>query len=238
MSEQLPFRREDAADLARPRYGNSNPDSTSNRFWEWMIRERRPAYWARQKLALGGASCPRGHADQSLARDDPEGPVWCFTRFGRTITQLPFETVYIGGEHEDFYDPDFCIYNDVVVEDANGEIQIFSYPKELFPPTDFHSATLLEGHIWLIGSLGYLDLRRDGYTQVFRLETTTCRIERIETSGDNPGWISRHQAGSDPCGREVWVRGGQVWNAIDGSLIPNAATYALSLGSLTWRRLS
>lgn len=40
-------------------------------------------------------------------------PVWCFNRFGATRTKLPDgRTVCIGGEHEDFYDPDFYIYND------------------------------------------------------------------------------------------------------------------------------
>ncbi|KAJ4289991.1 hypothetical protein N0V88_006792 [Collariella sp. IMI 366227] len=43
-------------------------------------------------------------------------PLFCFQRFGRTETRLPDgRIVYIAGEHEDFYDPDFYIYNDVVV---------------------------------------------------------------------------------------------------------------------------
>jgi hypothetical protein len=43
-------------------------------------------------------------------------PVFCFRRFGRTETKLPNgRIVYIGGEHEDIYDPDLNIYNDVVV---------------------------------------------------------------------------------------------------------------------------
>ena len=68
----------------------------------------------------------------------------------------------IAGEHEDFYDPDFCIYNDVFVERARRPPGIYRYPKDVFPPTDFHTATLVGDEIILIGSLGYRDLRRAG----------------------------------------------------------------------------
>lgn len=44
------------------------------------------------------------------------GPTWCFDRFGRSTAWLPDgRVVLIAGEHKDSYDPDFCIYNDVVV---------------------------------------------------------------------------------------------------------------------------
>jgi hypothetical protein len=47
--------------------------------------------------------------------------VFSFHRFGRTETQLPDgRIVYIGGEHEDFYNCDFFIYNDVVVVRGHG----------------------------------------------------------------------------------------------------------------------
>ena len=46
----------------------------------------------------------------------PEQPFWSWQRFGRTSTALPDgRVIHIAGEHEDFYDPDFCIYNDVMV---------------------------------------------------------------------------------------------------------------------------
>jgi len=45
-----------------------------------------------------------------------DGPTWCFDRFGRSTTWLPNgRVVLIAGEHEDSYDPDFCIYNYVVL---------------------------------------------------------------------------------------------------------------------------
>lgn len=92
-------------------------------------------------------------------------PIWCFNRVGQTQTivrrlnsnTLPkdddptasdgfYRTIYIGGEHEDSYDPDFVIYNDVVVihghkETAGlGEIAIYGYPDDDILPTDFHTA--------------------------------------------------------------------------------------------------
>jgi len=65
--------------------------------------------------------------------------------------------VLIAGEHEDYYDPDFFIYNDVVVRAPDGKFAIYGYSKEAFPPTDFHTATLLPGQHcadWLAGLSG------------------------------------------------------------------------------------
>ena len=69
------------------------------------------------------------------------GPMWCFERFGQSTTPLGAVTVLIGGEHEDHYDPDFHIYNDLVVIAPGGGTEIYGYPRSVFPPTDFHSAT-------------------------------------------------------------------------------------------------
>lgn len=74
-------------------------------------------------------------------------PCWSFARFGRTVTTLPDgRLVTTGGEHEDCYGPDLCIYADVRVLDdiwsQEGGVQHFVYPRHVFPPTDFHTATL------------------------------------------------------------------------------------------------
>lgn len=82
-----------------------NPTKVNNSFWKWMIaRGRYESYDARRKLGILDSSEHFG------------GRVFCFNRFGRTETRLPDgRIVFIGGEHEDYYDPDFYIYNDVVV---------------------------------------------------------------------------------------------------------------------------
>src|SRR5262245_20211093 len=101
----------------------------NNAFWEAMVHSRVSGYQAASDLGLPAITRP---------------PVWCFQRFGQSITQLPDgRIIEIGGEHEDHYDPDFCIYNDVVVHRGDGAFDIFGYPEDVFPPTDFHTATLV-----------------------------------------------------------------------------------------------
>jgi hypothetical protein len=170
----------------------------------------------------------------SIQRD----PIWCAQRFGQSLTALPDgRVILIAGEHEDHYDPDFCIYNDVFVHAPDGSIAIFGYPETVFPPTDFHTATLMSEAIVVIGSLGYHGARRPGETPVFRLDLATFRIERLETRGDVPGWIYMHRAeAAGP--REIRVRGGTVVTTRDGRETheANTHTFVLDLDRLTWRR--
>jgi hypothetical protein len=102
--------------------------------------------------------------------------------------------VQIGGEHGDSYDQDFCIYNDVFVHEPDGRIRIFGYPEDVFPATDFHSATLLGEFIYVIGSAGPKRTREIGTTPVYKLDIQTFRIQKMETRGEHPGWVSRHRA--------------------------------------------
>ena len=141
--------------------------------------------------------------------------------------------MHVAGEHEDSYDADFCIYNDVIVEEPDGGLSFCLYPADTFPPTDFHTATLVDGSIILIGSLGYKDLRKPGETQVFRLHTSTLQIEHVLTTGDAPGWISRHSA--ELTGENsILVIGGKVWDGKD--LVPNDRIFELNVATLTWHQ--
>jgi hypothetical protein len=223
--------------LRLPRYGNDNPEMVRNPFWEFMIRARRTAFWAKQHF---GFQITRDWAAQrplaALAgwRDRHDGPTWCFTRFGRTVTQLqPGRLVYIGGEHEDFYDDDFCIYNDVVVEDANGEIDIFSYPAHVFPATDFHSATLVGDDIYVIGSVGYKDQRDYGETPVYKLDTQTFSVRKVHTTGAPPGWIARHSADYDRRVGCIVISGGSIQHD-ETTTVVNTDVFRLDLKSGVW----
>jgi hypothetical protein len=220
-----------------PRYGNGNPEMVTNRFWEAMIRNRRTAHWATQHFKF---NITRDWAAQRpLAallgwRDRHDGPTWCFTRFGRTVTQLQHgRLVYIGGEHEDFYDPDFCIYNDVVVEDANGEIDIFLYPAHVFPPTDFHSSTLVGDDIYVIGSVGYKDHREFGSTPVFKIDTQTFNVQKVHTTGAEPGWISRHAAHFDRRNQCIQIWDGSVQHD-ETTTVVNTEQFTLDLKTGEW----
>ena len=218
------------------RNGNGNPERVDIKFWEYMIRVRQPAHWARRKFKKIG-----GNAGGGASKKRYTDPVWCFTRNGRTVTQLKDgRIVYTAGEHEDWYDSDFCIYNDVVVEDTNGDIEIFIYPDDVFPPTDFHSATLVDGEIYLIGSLGYRELRRPGETQVLRLDLHSFSISRVEPTGETPGWLSHHDAHyirNENC-IEVW--GGKTIEdaGSPNDLVPLAGTYRLHMTTFEWVRVA
>ncbi|MDZ7958489.1 MAG: ankyrin repeat domain-containing protein [Aulosira sp. DedQUE10] len=206
-----------------PRFGKTNPELMEIPFWQAMICHGCSAY-----------------AAKNLFNDTEnwQDKAWCYHRFGRTITELPDgRIVEIGGEHEDYYDPDFYIYNDVVVYQGDGNFQIFGYPKDVFRQTDFHSATLVGEYIYIIGNLGYIDTRIYNETPVYRLHCHTFKIEKIETTGYKPGWISRHKAYySEPA--KIYITGGKLWvmNLQESEYIDNLDDYVLDLINLTWSR--
>jgi hypothetical protein len=155
-----------------------------------------------------------------------------------TRTRLPDgRIVCVAGEHEDYYDPDFCIYNDVIVLGTSGEVTIFGYPEEVFPPTDFHSATRAGGRLILVGGLGYAGRRAYGQTPVYALDLATFAMQPLQTSGDAPGWIHQHHASLEPDGRALRISGGEVARAgADGKERheDNARVFRLHLETLQW----
>ncbi|HYM05004.1 MAG TPA: hypothetical protein VEU11_00450 [Terriglobales bacterium] len=167
------------------------------------------------------------------------GPGWCFERFGQTTTVLTDgREVLIAGEHEDYYDPDFFIYNDVVVRSPDGEIAIYGYSKEVFPPTDFHTATLLRESILLIGSLGYQEERLNKReTQVLQLMLDNFAIRRINALGTSPGWIHGHRAVLSDDGQSITVTGGMIDpGSAERSMKENVDDWVLDLRSWIWTR--
>lgn len=201
-------------------YGTANPQRMNFPYWKAMVAGGANAYRARM------------HFEQDIVHDDV---VWCFDRFGKSINELPDgRIVEIAGEHEDFYDPDFCIYNDVIVHRGDGTFDIYGYPKAVFPPTDFHTATLVDNFIYIIGSLGYPGERRHGTTPVYRLDTDTLVIEAVETTGVPPGWISRHKA--KLIGNGIEVAGGKVCNFSGDKerYEDNPNTHILDLATGSW----
>lgn len=206
------------------RFGVANPEPMSVPFWVAMVRSGLGGYFAAEHF--------------QAETFDPDRPVWCAKRFGQSMTLLlDGRVVQVAGEHEDGYDPDFCIYNDVFVHYPSGSIEIFGYPKDVFPPTDFHSATLVDDTIVLIGSLGYRNERAHGTTPVYALDTHTWRIERLATSGSMPGWIYKHRAHHSG-DRKIIVSGGEVLTLVDGKehTEPNRHAFVFDIRRLTWSR--
>lgn len=226
----------DAADpVHRTRYGRSNPEPVENALWQTAITEDWSGGALRAHLDAPYVAT-RGRFDVSAYRDTLPGPFWSWRRLGGSITDLPDGRIlHVGGEHEDYYDMDFCIYNDVVVQTPGAGHAFYLYPKEIFPPTDFHSATRIDQTVFLIGSLGYRDLRQAGRAQVLRLDTVDLRIEPVATAGDDPGWIFSHEARQIGA-REILVTGGRVYLDSD-RIIDNPDRFVLDTTSATWRRV-
>ncbi|MGA2591197.1 MAG: hypothetical protein ABSH32_14860 [Bryobacteraceae bacterium] len=167
------------------------------------------------------------------------GPGWCFDRFGQTTTVLADgREVLVAGEHEDSYDPDFFIYNDVVVKALDGEVAIYGYPRDVFPPTDFHTATFLPGRIVLIGSLGFQDDRLNKReTQVLELVLEDFAIHKINVIGASPGWIYGHRAVLSDDGKSIMVLGGMIDpGSTETSLKENVEDWVLDLPGSIWTR--
>jgi ankyrin repeat protein len=207
----------------RRRFGRANPEVMNIPFWRAMVRAGISAYEA--KAQFGDT--------------DSMEPTWCYSRYGTSFTELPDgRFVQIGGEHEDFYDPDFCIYNDVVINERSGNLEIMGYPSEVFPPTDFHSATLVDGQIYIVGGLGYSGSREFGTTPIYRLDCRTWKIEPLKSDGDNPGWIYDHRATlSQPS--SLLITGGKVCQEIDGEeqTVDNPGRFCLNLSDMRWSRI-
>lgn len=208
-----------------PRIVVHNPTRLDNPLWHWLVRTRWSGYQANKQF--NGPS------------PFDAGPMWCFDRFGMSRTPLPDgRVVHVGGEHEDYYDPDFCIYNDVTVVGPDGDIAIHGYPLDDFPPTDFHSATWVGDAIFVIGRLGYAQQRALGVTPVYRLALDTMRISAVATRGEAPGWIHRHTAELSPTGSEILIKGGEIWLGDQRPMAENIDTWSLDLATGGWRRLT
>jgi hypothetical protein len=121
-----------------PRFGLTNPELVDNYFWKYMIQHPEyDAYTVEQIFNLQRTN------NQSI---------FTFERMGCAKVKLKDgRIIYVGGEHEDFYDPNFYIYNDVIVLDGNN-IYIYLYPADIFPPTE--NAKLKENNGKLIISRG------------------------------------------------------------------------------------
>ena len=210
-----------------PRFGTRNPEPMDNLFWRDMVRLGGSAYSAREHF----------HDTDSL-----DSAVWCYDRFGTSLTPLEDgRFVQVGGEHEDFYDPDFCIYNDVVIHDGQGGFKILGYPKDVFPPTDFHTATLVGDAIFIVGCLGYVNQRETGQTPVYRLTLETWEIDSVMTSGSVPSWLHRHRATYDARRNVILVEGGNVLvtkGRDEPEIVPNEERYGLDLVSFRWKKFN
>ncbi len=216
-------------------FGAFNAQNMWNPHWDFMVRTGLTPYRIRRHFGCDSPLTDGGLTDA----------YWCFDRFGSSRTVFPDgRLVYIGGEHEEGYDPDFCIYNDVTIVtpaagrdfatlDA-GKVEIRGYPESCFPPVGFHSATHVGSYIYVIGGHGYGEMSGGYGTPVFRIHTATWIAERVVTSGDMPGWITSHHASVDAANNSILIHGGRRWVAAEGRMEDQRGCYALSLATGHW----
>lgn len=211
-----------------PRVGTANPERQSNPVWAWLARCPELNAWMANRHFHGPSAMMAG-------------PGWCNQRFGQSRTGLPDgRAVLVAGEHEDHYDPDFYIYNDVIVLDGSGGVEVYGYPREVFPPTDFHSATRVDGRLLILGCLGYPRQRVPGVTPSFALDLADLSITPVATTGEAPGWIFRHAAELSADQRTITVRGGERVELVAGEqeIRENIDDWTLDLDRLAWTRLT
>ncbi|HKK04785.1 MAG TPA: hypothetical protein VKA50_02955 [Gammaproteobacteria bacterium] len=215
------IRRADFDAWRSPREGAANPTRMDNPVWEWLVRTGISAYQAVQEMDAPSAF--------------EAGPTWCFERFGQSSTQMPDgRVIYIGGEHEDHYDPDFHIYNDVVVIGPNDSVSVYGYPEDVFPPTDFHSATLVGSTIYVIGNLGYARSRKGAIDHIYMLDTDSYAFTSVKTSGVLPPWLHKHTAMLSASGDFIRISRGLIDRGAGKTLVENLGTWELSLATMTW----
>jgi hypothetical protein len=101
------------------------------------------------------------------------------------------------------------VYNDVIVFQAGTDSEaslrsrkfdIYGYPKDVFPPTDGHTATFVASlnAIVIIGNMSSPEaddaIVKHGGTPVYILNIDTWKMEKKVTTGDGPGILSGHKA--------------------------------------------
>ncbi len=205
-----------------PRRGALNPENQTNVVWSWLAKTRASPQAAHEAAGAG----------------EQKSPGWCFNRFGQSETELADGSViYIGGEHEDHYDPDFYIYNDVVLLRPDGSIEIYGYPTEVFPPTDFHTATPFGDEIFILGGLRYPDERDHSDTLVYRLQLSDFSIHLVKSCGNAPSWLYDHTAELDNARQTIVCSGGQVSHEHTGRTVENLTTWEFDLTKNTWSSL-
>lgn len=207
------------------RFGTANPERVRNPVWEHMVRTQESPFFARQAYGVDSYSA--------------ESPCWTFLRFGMPEVWMPDgRRIAVAGEHENSYDPEFCIYNDVIVR-TGDDVEIYAYPRGVFPPTDFHTATLVDDTIWLLGSLGYALERSPERAQVFRLDPSTYEMARVEAGGVPVPQIYNHRARLLPDGVTIEVRGGKRSASPDPKARsePNTSIYRFDTTKAEWLRV-
>ncbi|WP_377154149.1 ankyrin repeat domain-containing protein [Roseateles sp. UC29_93] len=225
-AERDPFEGLALVDFERDRtrrFGECNAQPMQVPLWLAMVRSGLTGYQAANQF--GAEACDRAR------------PVWCADRMGSVAhapagrPSGPDRWRTRGWIRSRLLHLQRCLRPSSRWSTADLRV-----PESLFPPTDFHTATLVGDRIIVIGSLGYPSARAHGATQVFSLNIRDWHMERLTIAGEGPGWIHKHRAAlsSD---RDIVVTGGQVVTKVgdEESATLNTRPFTLDLDALRWR---
>lgn len=209
-------------------FGQTNPQVMNNPFWLYMA----------QNPKISAYKIMMDYDSQGSDLEFIDKAVYTHDRFGAAEVALPNgDIIKIGGGHEDYYDPNYCVYNEVVRYGDKGEVTIYGYPEEVLQPMYNHTATYVpsQNAIYIIG--GYQENREMGDTLVYKLDLNTFSIECVPTIGAKPGWIMEHSCSLGKDENAVVVRHGKIsWNGEDGRLrsVKNRSVFKLNLATFVW----
>lgn len=216
---------EELIHFGEPREGISNPEIIQNNFYtEMIITNASPSKvnWQFEN-------------DKYVPDKKKKYPrLWTNNRLGQTITELKDgRTIFIGGEYEDFYDPFFYIFNDIIIYEPNGEKKVLLYPYKDFPPTDFHTATLIGNQIYIIGRMGF-DIPEDGSTPVYILNTDTYKLRELKIRNKIDGCVNSHQ--SELTSNGIIIHSGKIL-AKNKNMTVFTEKYLLNIKESRWIKL-
>lgn len=207
-----------------PRFGEWNGQPLTNPVWQWLIEEK-----------------PEPSAADTLFRlrdTDSLGPAWTFNRVGASETALPNgQILWAGGRHGEPGDPNYYVYNDLVVKKPEGEFSVLGYPEAIFPPIHSHSATLVSNYILLIGGLGGPESEPSETTRIQAIRIEKFGLHPWSGVGPGPGAIYGHTAKLSDNKLWIEVSGGFIQSP-DGSSTPNSKRWRLDLDTLYWTELA
>jgi hypothetical protein len=99
------------------RVGTRNPERIEDLFWHFKVAQELATrgLLSKQQMEVARQAWKQANKNKGIS-DGVIHPLWSFRRHGQTQTTLPDgRMLFVAGEHEDAYDRDFFIYNDVVV---------------------------------------------------------------------------------------------------------------------------
>lgn len=140
-------------------------------------------------------------------------------------------------ESQDYYDPDFDIYNDVTIkyhdQDLKFSYEIWNYPESQFPPVYAHSTVYDDrtNQVYITGGLGTGDRQRKGVTEIYQLNLESKDIQQVETFGESPPCLHNHET-------KMWnydlieMKGGHILK--NNIVIKNLYVWYFNLKTKTW----